>query len=353
MALRRVRVVDLRCLAEVELALDPVRNYIYGPNGAGKTSILEAIFLLGRGRSFRTRQIRRLIRHGRPGLAVFGEVEEGQRLRRIGVAFSQGHLEKRIDGEPAAGTAALVEILPVHTIDPSSHELIQGGPSERRRFLDWGVFHVEHGYLDAWRRYRRVLGQRNAALKKGAPPSELATWTLALGEAGAVIDGSRAAYVAELAPEVAQRGKALLDRPLTIDYDRGWPATVSLVDALRETESRDRLFGNTENGPHRADLAICLDGHRVHEEASRGQQKLAAAALVLGQATLFSRARGGSALLIDDPAAELDGAALERLLLALDTVDAQLILTGLTPAQLPPHKASAMFHVERGEVRAL
>jgi len=163
--LRRLRITDVRCLAEAELALDPARNYIYGPNGAGKTSILEAIYLLGRGRSFRTRQIRRLVRYGRSGLAVFGEVGDGPRLRRIGVAFNQGRLEKKIDGSAAAGTAALVEILPVHAIDPSSHELIQGGPSERRRFLDWGVFHVEHGYLDTWRRYRRLLGQRNAALK--------------------------------------------------------------------------------------------------------------------------------------------------------------------------------------------
>jgi DNA replication and repair protein RecF len=340
-------------LAEVELVLDPACSYIYGANGAGKTSILEAIFLLGRGRSFRTRQIRRLIRHGRSGLAVFGEVEEGQRIRRIGVAFTEGRLEKKIDGEPAAGTAALAEILPVHTIDPGSHDLIQGGPSERRRFLDWGVFHVEHGYLDAWRRYRRLLGQRNAALKKAAPPAELATWTAALAEAGEAIGRSRATYVAELAPELGERGKALLGWPLTLEHERGWRAETPLVEALKATEGRDRAFGNTEVGPHRADLAIYMDGRRAHEEASRGQQKLAAASLILAQATVFSRVRGATALLVDDPAAELDREALERLLAALGTVDAQLILTGLSPSQLPPRKGSAVFHVEHGAVHGL
>jgi DNA replication and repair protein RecF len=353
LALRRVRISDLRCLAEVELALDPARNYIYGPNGAGKTSILEAIFLLGRGRSFRTRQIRRLVRHGRSGLAVFGEVEEGQRIRRIGVAFSEGRLEKRIDGEAAPGTASLVEILPVHALDPSSHELIEGGPSERRRFLDWGVFHVEHGYLDAWRRYRRLLGQRNAALKKGAPGTELATWSAALAEAGESIARSRAAYVAELGPEVAEQGKALLERPLALEHERGWRTDLSLAEALIATESRDRAFGNTEVGPHRADLALSVDGRRVHDEASRGQQKLAAASLILAQATVFTRVRGSSALLVDDPGAELDGAALERLLGALDTVGAQLVLTGLAASQLAPRQGSAVFHVEHGDVRAV
>jgi DNA replication and repair protein RecF len=353
LALRRVRITDFRCLAEVELAFDPTRNYIYGPNGAGKTSILESIFLLGRGRSFRTREIRRLVRRGRTGFAVFGEVDDRQRVRRLGVAFSRGRLEKRIDGEPAAGTALLAEILPVHTIDPGSHELIQGGPSERRRFLDWGVFHVEHGYLDSWRRYRRLLGQRNAALKKGSPGSEVATWTSALAEAGEAVDRSRAAYVAELTPDLAERGKELLDRPLTLGYARGWPADASLADALAATAGRDRAVGNTEVGPHRADLAILLDDRRVHEDASRGQQKLAAASLIVAQTSVFQRVRGASTLLVDDPAAELDGAGLERLIAVLDTVGAQLILTGLTPSQLAPRKGSAVFHVERGELRAL
>jgi len=297
--------------------------------------------------------MRRLVRHGRPGLAVFGEVEDGQRARRIGVAFDQGHLEKRVDGEPASGTAALVEILPVHTIDPGSHELIQGGPSERRRFLDWGVFHVEHGYLDAWRRYRRLLGQRNAALKKGRPPAELATWTAALAEAGESIDRSRARYVSALAVELIGRGQAVLGRSLTIEYERGWNPDVPFIEALHAKESRDRTFGNTELGPHRADLVTRLDGHRLQEEASRGQQKLAAASLILAQATVFSRARQGGLLLVDDPAAELDAAALERFLAALGQVDAQLVLTGLTVAQLPARAGAAVFHVERGEVRAL
>jgi DNA replication and repair protein RecF len=353
LALRRVRITDLRCLADVELTLDPSHNYIFGPNGAGKTSILEAVFLLGRGRSFRTRQIRRLVRHGRGGLAVFGEVEDGARTRRIGVAFAHGRLDKKIDGSPASGTAALVEILPVHAIDPSSHELIQGGPSERRRFLDWGVFHVEHGYLEDWRRYRRLLGQRNAALKKGAPTAELATWTAALAEAGESIDRSRTAYVTALGPELALRGRELLERPLALTLERGWKPDVPLADALGASESRDRVFGNTEVGPHRADLALSMDGHRVHEEASRGQQKLAAASLILAQATLFSRIRGRSALLVDDPAAELDSAALERLLSALDTVGAQLIVTGLTPAHPAPRQGSGVFHVEHGVVRGL
>ena len=167
MPLSRVRITTLRCLREVGASTwIPRRNYVFGPNGAGKTSLLEGVFVLGRGRSFRTRQMRRLVQHGSEGFAVFGEVVAEGATRRLGVAYRAGRLEKKIDGQPASGMAQLAELLPVHAIDPSMHALVEGGPSERRRFLDWGVFHVEPDYLEAWKRYRRVLSQRNAVLKR-------------------------------------------------------------------------------------------------------------------------------------------------------------------------------------------
>ena len=300
--------------------------------------------------------MRRLVRHGqRRALPCIGEVERGERLRRLGVAFREGRLEKKIDGEPAAGTgSSLVEFLPVHAIDPSIHDLMQGGPSERRRFLDWGVFHVEHSYLDAWRRYRRVLGSTECrAQERAADRLSLRPWTAALAEAGELVDQQRAGYIAHLQPELAERGAAILGRPLAIVYHRGWPADSPFAAALRAGESRDRVLGNTELGPHRADLEILQDAEAVHGQASRGQQKLAAASLILAQVSVFGRIRGRSVLLVDDPAAELDGSALERLLTALDTVRAQLILTGLSTSQLAPRPGSAVFHVERGEVRGL
>ena len=198
MGLRRVRITAFRCIPEADLSLSPQRNYIFGPNGAGKTSLLEALYLLGRGRSFRTRHTRRLVMHGASGLAVFGEVVSPGRTHRIGAAFEDGHLERRVEGRAGVSGVELATLLPVHAIEPGSHELIQGGPSERRRFLDWGVFHVEHAYLEAWRRYRRVLGQRNAALKAGATAAELETWSGALLTEGLAVHGGRERDAAEL-----------------------------------------------------------------------------------------------------------------------------------------------------------
>ena len=350
MALSRVQITALRCLTHVELVLDETRNFIFGPNGAGKTSILEGIFILGRGRSFRTRQTSRLVQHGQQGFAVFGEARTPGGSRRLGVSFEAAHLTKRIDGQDAAGMAALAEILPVHSLDPGSHQLVEGAPSERRRYLDWGVFHVEHAYLDAWKRYRRILSQRNAALKAGVVGAGLRSWTTALLESAAVVDASRRSYVAQLAPLVAEFGQQLLNQPLSIEYRPGWARGQTLEAAVAAAEHRDLESRTTQAGPHRADLELHLAGRRLQDAASRGQQKLAAAALTLAQLAAGRPEDARRVLLVDDPAAELDTRSLRRLLELLDRLPAQLLLTGLSPEQLPPTPGCPVFHVEQGGV---
>jgi DNA replication and repair protein RecF len=352
--LSRVRITTLRCLREVELDLHPRRNYIFGPNGAGKTSLLEAMFVLGRGRSFRTRQMRRLVGYGADGFAVFGEADVDGDRRRLGVAYRGGRLEKKIDGQLAVGMAQLASLLPVHAIDPSMHAIVEGGPTERRRFLDWGVFHVEPGYLDAWKSYRRILSQRNAALKRPATNAELRPWSAALAEAGVAVDDSRRRYLERLGPIVAEFGRRLLERPLSLEYRRGWAAEQRLDDALAAAEAHDRQTGSTDAGPHRAEVVLRLDERRVQDEASRGQQKLTAAALILSQVAVESAERPRrSVLLVDDPAAELDARSLERLLAAIAELSAQLVFTALAPKYLAAEPGFPTFHVERGEVREL
>ena len=348
MPLSRVRIESFRCLASVDLELDRNRNYLFGSNGAGKTSVLEAIYLLGRGRSFRTRQNRRLIRRGDPGFSVFGEHDRAGRKHRLGAALGPGSLELRLDGEPAGGMATLARVLPVHVIEPNIHRLIEGGPRERRRFLDWGVFHVEPLYLDNWRRYRRVLGQRNAALKQGRGAR---AWDEGFLEAAAAVDLPRSRYAQELQGALTGLGEKLLGTPVEIDYRSGWTRDTSLTQALSASYKKDRTIGLTHVGPHRADLAVTMNARGVREEVSRGQQKLIGAALILAQIRVFADDRhDGGVLLVDDPAAELDQGALGGLLDALEGLPAQLILTGLSEARLPPARDCPVFHVEQGKV---
>ncbi len=309
--------------------------------------------MLSRGRSFRTRQLRRLIQHGCSGFAVFGQLEAGRGPRRLGIALGPGGIERRIDGEAVRSTGLLAEALPVHVIEPGSHALVEGAPSDRRRFLDWGVFHVEPRYLRCWRDYRRILSQRNGALKQSGG-AELDAWTNALVEAGGRVNEIRRRYVDELRPHVEEFGAALLARSVRIFYDRGWSDALEFSEALDASRAQDRKLGVTGPGPHRADLKIELEGHAAAAEASRGQQKLAAAALTLAQLTLQAeRAVQANILLLDDPASELDGDSMGRLMEAVRGLHCQVVATALALQQLPSDVDHEAFHVERGVLRAV
>jgi DNA replication and repair protein RecF len=168
------------------------------------------------------------------------------------------------------------------------------------------------------------------------------------------VDESRSRYLERLAPHSLRFGHRLLGRPLTLDYRRGWTAGASFGEALAESEPRDRQTGRTEPGPHRAEVVLRLDDRRVQDEASRGQQKLTAAALILAQVAVETSDRPArSVLVVDDPPAELDSSSLERLLAAIEDLPVQQIFTALSPANLAPQADRPVFHVERGEVRAV
>ena len=159
MGLVSIKCTDFRCIEAADLEFVPGNNLVYGPNGSGKTSILEAIAYLGRGRSFRGATTRQLIRHGQEEFVLFGRVETDGRTISIGVRNSNAGLEVHTEGEKRSSSAALAQALPLQVIDPDVHKLIAGGPEDRRRYVDWIAFHVEHGYLDFWRGFAERLNR--------------------------------------------------------------------------------------------------------------------------------------------------------------------------------------------------
>jgi len=356
MILESLGVEDFRCVERAELELHPRSNLITGENASGKTTLLEAMFFLGRGRSFRTAQSETLIRAGAAEFLLLGRVHTAGRSQPLGMRYGKSGMEVRHAGRPVGSLAELATVLPAQAIDPEVHRLIEGGPQERRRYLDWGVFHVEPSFIGHWRRYQRALRQRNAALKAEQPENLVRVWDPDLVEAGEQVAVLRSQYVEQLGRQVARVGERLLGAPVEIILHRGWVAERSLAEALAASWPRDRARGLTHAGPHRADVAVRFEGAAARDRVSRGQQKLAAAALLLGQ--LRCDAELGSEvalLLVDDPAAELDETHLERLLAEVSDVSAQLVVTALEPrnealASLP---AGHRFHVEHGSVTRL
>src|SRR6202167_2731690 len=330
MSLRRVQVTDFRCLQSADMELDPRFTLVSGPNASGKTSLLEAIYVLGRGRSFRTRRLEHLIRMGRPRFVVFGAVDLPERPVALGIEGSQAGMRARLGGAPVSSLAELASVLPVQIIDPEVHRLIEEGPNRRRRFLDWGVFHVEPAFVTHWQQYHHVLKQRNAALRARQPRAVISAWDGELVRFGDLLTQARSRYVAQLAAQAEVLTETLLAMQLTLAYRTGWGRNTSLGEALELCFAQDQESGVTSVGPHRADLTICLDGFAVKDRISRGQQKLLAAGLLIAQLKLFPEdSPVRPTLLLDDPAAELDGERLAGLIAEVRAQSLQLVVSTL------------------------
>jgi DNA replication and repair protein RecF len=349
--LAELRLEDLRCLPRVQLTLHPRLNLITGGNGSGKTSLLEAIYLLGRGRSFRTRHTEHLIRHTSPELRVFGRIESAPDVSHsIGVGCNrQDGVQARIDGHDVGTLAELSELFPVQVIDPGIHRLVDEGPVQRRRWLDWAVFHVEPDFVRHWQGYSRALRQRNAALKSGADP---VIWNWELVRLGDILTAARSRLIDALQPYWTTALRDLHAEPVTLGYFQGWNREQDLATALTAHIIRDRERGSTGYGPHRFDVLLRLEGRPARELVSRGQQKLIGAAMALTMSRYVAEAAGRApALLLDDPAAELDRSHTEALLTAVASLGGQLVVTALSAEDTPLGTPDRVFHVEHNEVK--
>lgn len=333
-----VEIDQFRNLRHVSLTCSPGLNLIFGENASGKTSLLEALYFLGRARSFRTRQVRELIGDGAAAFRLVARMSSGAEGRSIpvGIERSLRTMTIRIDGTDAPSLADLALQVPVLLLNPNSHRLLEEGPQQRRRFMDWGLFHQDPGFLPVWRRFTTALRHRNAALRQGADNRSIDAWDGELIRTAEVLEKFRQAFCSALETTLTPLVAATLGaQPVTVDYRRGWAQEQELAAVLHQGRDQDRRQGHTRYGPQRADFSIRLDGRIATEHLSRGQQKLLVIALVLAQAQLYRQHRDNPCvLLIDDLPAELDNTHRQRVMHCLAKLDSQLFVTAIEPTLL-------------------
>ncbi|MBV1931257.1 MAG: DNA replication/repair protein RecF [Porticoccaceae bacterium] len=339
-------------------------NIIYGENGSGKTSLLEAIYLLGRGRSFRTTNLKAAINRASEACTVFALLEKegasGGSAVPIGVSRSSGGgFVFKVAGRQVYTSSQLAETLPIVLMNSDSFALVEGGPGHRRRFIDWGVFHVEHSFRETLRKYQRCHKQRNNLLRHDKiSTAELGVWDREFIGLSIQVAECRQRYFDKVLPEFHSVLRSL-NRDLNIDLHlfRGWAEGSSLDIELTKNYQRDRVSKTTNSGAHRADLKLKYEGRPASDVLSRGQTKVVVLAMLIAQGRVLRRQRNQDCVyLLDDLAAELDKAHLSRGMDLLLEQNAQIFMTGtnkealqtLVPKALV--SGSGLFHVKQGVV---
>jgi DNA replication and repair protein RecF len=356
MHLTRLNIHRVRNLQEVVLTPHPQFNILVGENGSGKTSLLEAIHLLAIGRSFRSRQSHSVISYHQDTLACFGEILDSNGNRTpLGIEKNrQGGVVCKVAGELCARLSFFATLLPIQLMTPETFKLLTAGAEERRKFIDWGVFHVEHSFASLCQRYQRLLKQRNAALKQRSSGPSLLAWERDLVEIGEKISTYRVKYLDELLVCAQQMQARLLpDLPITFQYQQGWDRSLSFEEALAGALFQDQKWGYTSVGPHRAEIVMQVQKFPAHQVLSRGQQKLLICVLYLAQAQhLYALTGKKCVYLIDDLASELDKCNRQAVLQVLAEQNHQIFITGVDDLAWEGEFAGEMFHVEHGRIQS-
>lgn len=356
MQLTSLRLEGVRNLLTKHLNFHPSINLFLGSNGSGKTSLLEAINILSLGRSFWSHELKSVINHNAHKLTCYGEILLDNTHFSLGIEKKKNStLLCQCKGQSSISLAKFMGNLVVQSITPDSFYLLSAGPEVRRKFIDLGVFHVEHQFVNASIRYKKLLKQRNAALKQYNASHLINPWSEQIIAAADVINEKRQIYLDGFIP-VLQKVTGIFLPNLSIqhEYFCGWKKELSFSDALSKALEKDLKFKTTTVGPHRADIKLTTSGFPVQQVLSRGQQKMLVCALILAQSLyLFEKKRIKSIFIIDDLSSELDQTNLKLILNWLFELEHQVFLTSLEASvwtALYPDLSCQMFHVKHGNI---
>lgn len=366
MSLSSLTFQNVRNLKDSTIYFSGSLNFICGENASGKTSLLESIYLLSTGRSFRTRHIDNIINREQESreLTVFGRIHSTANATEeipVGVRKStKNGSDIKIAGQLVKSAAALAKLTPALLVEPSSFDLLLGAPKVRRQFIDWGVFHVEHQFSFLWNDYINCLKQRNSLLRTAKIDLiQLKVWDKRIASLGEAITLFRSKFMegfSQTFSNVLLELGVQFGSEIDLKFYHGWEKNKSLEEVLEQAREKDIERRYTQYGPHRADLKLRINGKNVSEFLSRGQQKLLIIALYISHVRCLKElANSQTLVLIDDIAAELDSKNIDLIIKSLLSLQAQVMCTVLdseTPKNYLDNQQSEckMFHVEHGQI---
>ncbi|NDE84887.1 MAG: DNA replication and repair protein RecF [Verrucomicrobia bacterium] len=307
--LRRLRLTSFRCHSALDLENLGSRVLLVGANGRGKTTVLEAASLLGRLRSFRTRTLRDLTRHGAEGWRIEGSWADEAGPVRLGAIWRGQGRELEIDGRAGVSTEEFWGRALVVVAQGGDFSIFEGSSAERRAGFDLLLAEVDPEQLPTLRRLKEVARQRAALLRHLHPSrQEWEAWTQQLAELGQILRPAREALAQKFLPhlELAHRELTAGAEKLKVTYqpETGLPSEGPERDALW---SRERERGLNLVGPQRDDWDFSLGGRSLSRFGSEGQRRSACLAVRLAELQLIRETRKRTPiLLVDDALKELD-----------------------------------------------
>jgi len=343
---------DFRNLETVELSPCEGVNVVFGENGQGKTNLLEGIWLFTGCRSFRGADTGEMVMEGKARAVLDVRFASHGREQSARLDLEQRRA-LQLGGFAQETPRRMLGVFPAVAFTPGTLALVQGGPGERRRFLDVALSMLTPAYAVRLSKYLKALAQRNALLRQADPSQELLdTWDAALAVEAAGICAARLRYMKQLFPRAGEfyAGISGGREALGLDYKLSGveePTEEAYTQALNRARKSELRRQMTTLGPHRDDLALTLDGRPSREFGSQGQQRTAALALKLAEAAvLFEATQERPVALLDDVLSELDARRQADLLRYLEGW--QVFLTCCEPSHTLHGRAGKVFHVEHG-----
>lgn len=362
MRIDQLNLSNVRNLANTKLSFSSSLNIIYGANAAGKSSLLEAIYILGNGRSFRTSKHTKVITDEQSDFTLFSSLASSDVNHKLGLRRNRrGQISIKLNSEPIKKLSTLAKLFPVQMLSPEQYDLLIKGPSARRKQLDWGVFHVEHSILSIWQKCQKIILQRNQLLKNKANYSEVSIWDAQLVTLSEQVTKLRADYCDKIQPIFQRLAKAFIGNiEVKLSLYPGWPTkdNLKLSELYQQQFEKDRRLGFTQSSIQKADLKFYVEGNKpAGDYLSRGQQKLLITAFKLAQLEIMqSLGQQTPIFLLDDIGAELDKDHQEQLLdiMAKQPDNQQIFITcvHLEPLKLliKRYNEAKVFHVEHGVI---
>ena len=335
MPIKSIHIEHFRCFESLDITLSPDINIFYGLNASGKTALLESFFYLSRAKSFKSITANKLIQLGMDKFILIAEINQFTRLAMMKPRSKTQFI--KIDSEFVVSLSDVYHLLPLQIIDTQSISLIDGSPSIRRKYIDWIVFHVKHHLIDDWKKYRKVIRNRNHALKHGFSIQEIQAWNSELILHSEKINEARKYFIDRVNEKLKNyRQDYLSFIPCYLEFYQGWDTKFSYADILQKNLQYEIKRGHTKEGIHKADFYLKVNHDKSNflakEILSNGQKKLIAFILYVIQLEIYleeikSDSQYQPVILIDDITSELDMTLLTLLFDYILSLNIQIIIT--------------------------